>query len=291
MMTMVAVALLTGMASCAKEEENTPSEPTCLAEAFDADGATVALFSVSPSKQVRFSRGNLQFQAVTGIWRFAEHQYDMLGEANSYISADNGGWIDLFGWGTSGWESGAVAWQPWSYSTDDADYRPGGDYRNSLTGDYANADWGVYNAIENGGNRVGMWRTLTSVEWHYLLFERSGKRTKATVCDVPGMVVLPDEWTQPEGIGFTVSDMGFVNNVYTAEQWARMESAGAVFLPAAGFRYALWADYVGEWGAYWSSSWYNENAALSCVFSSDTQHPSDGEHRFYGMSVRLVKDK
>ncbi|MBP5725116.1 MAG: hypothetical protein J6X18_16275, partial [Bacteroidales bacterium] len=123
------------------------------------DGAILAEFSVSDSTKVYFSQGNLQYQASTGTWRFAEHQYDMIGSDNSNISSSYSGWIDLFGWGTSGWNSGANAYQPYSTSTSYSDYYPGGSYSNDLTGSYANADWGVYNKISNGGNSAGMWRT------------------------------------------------------------------------------------------------------------------------------------
>lgn len=70
-------------------------------------------FSVSPNKLVYFSKGNLQYQASTNTWRFAENQWDYVGDAtegnvymddvkcnNSYISQTYNGWIDLFGWGT-----------------------------------------------------------------------------------------------------------------------------------------------------------------------------------------------
>ena len=55
-------------------------------------------FSVSSNKQVLFSKGNLQYQADPGSWRFAENQYDVIGEGNGDIAADYTGWIDLFGW-------------------------------------------------------------------------------------------------------------------------------------------------------------------------------------------------
>ena len=70
-----------------------------------------------------------------------------------------------------------------------------------------------------------------------------------------------------------------------------MENAGAVFLPAAGVRYAIFPDYEGVYGAYWSSSRYDANAAFTLVFSDDLEHPSSGEHRAYGLSVRLVTDE
>ena len=128
-------------------------------------GALSGEFSVASGRTVHFSQGNLQYQASTGTWRFATNQWDVVGSQSAYysdyygnvtgsdnanISSSYSGWIDLFGWGTSGWNSGANCYQPWSTSTDSSDYYPGGSYTNNLTGAYANADWGVYNAISNG---------------------------------------------------------------------------------------------------------------------------------------------
>lgn len=54
------------------------------------------------------SPGNLQYQASTGIWRFAEHQYDYIGSGNENISTSYSGWIDLFGWGTGRYNGQSV---------------------------------------------------------------------------------------------------------------------------------------------------------------------------------------
>lgn len=80
------------------------------------------VFSVSADKQVSFSKGNLQYQASTNTWRFAENQTDYIGNSNSNISATYDGWIDLFGWGTSGFDNtsndpAAQRYQPWSSAT------------------------------------------------------------------------------------------------------------------------------------------------------------------------------
>ena len=64
-------------------------------------------FSVSSTKKVMFSKGNLQYQANPGTWRFAENQYDVIGADNGNIASDYTGWIDLFGWGT--WGSNSCA--------------------------------------------------------------------------------------------------------------------------------------------------------------------------------------
>ena len=74
---------------------------------------------------------------------------------NALISPTYSGWIDLFGYGTSGWNSGANEYQPYSTNDNPDDYLLGYDALN-LTGEYAKADWGVYNKISNGGNKENL---------------------------------------------------------------------------------------------------------------------------------------
>lgn len=259
---------------------------------FDANGASNALFSVSSSKKVHFSMGNLQYQASTGTWRFAQHQYDCIGSANSPISSSYSGWIDLFGWGTSGWNSGVTCYQPWATSTSYSDYYPGGSYTNNLTGSYANADWGVYNRISNGGNQTGMWRALTKDEWLYLISYRtnaSSKRGAATVNGMAGLVLLPDSWVLPSGLTFNPSMNSFSSNTYTVSQWSQMEDNGALFLPAAGGRNGNGVYYAGTIGYYWSSTYSDEMYARYMGFYSGGVGMGNYD-RCYGFSVRLVKD-
>lgn len=97
------------------------------------------LFSTSANTKCNIAKSNLQFHCLNKEWRFAPNAYDVIGNDNSNIAENYNGYIDLFGFGTSGWNSGAVCYQPWSSSTNDADY-----INHDLTGDYANADWGVY---------------------------------------------------------------------------------------------------------------------------------------------------
>ena len=254
------------------------------------NGAIKAAFSISDSKQIYFSQGNLQYQASTGTWRFAEHQYDIIGSDNSNISSSYTGWIDLFGWGTSGWNSGANEYQPYSTSTSTSDYCPGGDYTNNLTGSYANADWGVYNKISNGGNQAGLWRTLTYSEWKYVILNRTDARYlrgTAIVNGVNGLILLPDNWTLPTGVTFTYGEDGWSQNTYSASDWSKMEANGAVFLPAAGGRHGV--RNVGSDGAYWSSSADEFNGAYGLIFGSDIVGMGS-YYRYYGYSVRLVQD-
>lgn len=62
----------------------------------DDEGVLPGSFSVSATRQVRFSQGNLQYKASNNTWRFAEYQYEYVGNANSNISSSYNGWIDLF---------------------------------------------------------------------------------------------------------------------------------------------------------------------------------------------------
>ena len=263
--------------------------------AFDLDWASKKRFSVSATKSVRFSRGNLQYNAALDKWRFATQQYQIIGDSNSNIAADYDGWIDLFGWGTSGWNSGANAYQPWDAGTTYTDFYPGGYDTVNLTGDYANADWGVYNRISNGGNKTGKWRTLTLAEWEYLLGEnamRSGKWGLATIDgSLIGMVLLPDDWVQPGGVTFTAGYANSYNtNTYTSEQWQEMESAGALFLPSAGYREGTTIKELDNYGLYWSTTYYDNVQAASIGFSNSSPNFHGSSLRNLGFSVRLVKD-
>ena len=240
------------------------------------DGVLPGAFSVSATQQVHFSQGNLQYQASTNTWRFAEHQYDYVGSANSNISSTYSGWIDLFGWGTGN--------NPTLASTGSADYS-------------SFVDWGG-NAISNGGNAAHQWRTLTRSEWAYLLNTRtnaSSKRGTGNINGVGGLIILPDSWTQPSGCpqfnpGLASSYYDWSHNSYTLAQWAQMEAAGAVFLPAAGGRYGTNVDYVGHNGLYWSSTPNNENYADNMNFGSGGLLAAFSYNRYYGYSVRPVQD-
>lgn len=257
-------------------------------------GAIKAAFSVGEGKQVYFSQGNLQYQASTGIWRFATNQWEAIGEGNMNIAEDYDGWIDLFGWGTSGWNSGANEYVPYATSSNILDY-----CSKSLTDSYSNADWGVYNKIVNGGNQTGLWRVLTKNEWDYLCKNRPDAANRcgiANVNGVNGMVILPDNWILPDGLSFTggvastdaIENFQTINN-YNLFQWTQMEKNGAVFLPSTGYRHGLEIRNVEAVGYYYSSSWSFEGYVYSMHFASDKIIINDYRCD-YGRSVRLVQD-
>lgn len=263
-------------------------------------------FTVNNSNnKVYFAKGNLQYQASTNTWRIAENQWDyvggtdseeqqhfgnVLGSSNNNVSSTYSGWIDLFGWGTSGYNHGAVCYQPWSTDANDLRYRAYGDPTKNLYDSDGRADWG-YNAISNGDNTEHVWRTLTWEEWNYIFNTRTGADSKyghGKVNGVNGMILLPDDWTLPDGLSFTSGDSNW-GNVYTAEQWVQMEANGAVFLPAAGMRDGNEISDLESDGNYWSSSKHNNQEAYQLYFGIGIIDPAASEHRFYGYSVRLVR--
>jgi hypothetical protein len=258
------------------------------------DNALSGLFSVSPMEQVRFSPGNLQYQASTNTWRFAENQFDVVGSDNSLISSNYDGWIDLFGWGTSGYDG----CEPYLTSSDVSLYARGMD---SIVG--TNWDWGVFNTIVNGGNRVNLWRLLTREEWMYLFYYRQNALDKIAVgCidGVNGLILLSDDFVLPDSLEFVcdfADDSGEdffcqINN-YTIAEWRKMEMAGAIFFPAAGGRLNKQSWYTGVTGYYWSATAFEyDSISVYCMGFDSSRAVAEGlSNRSNGRSVRLVRRK
>ena len=262
------------------------------------NGILPGLFSISETQQVHFSQGNLQYQASTNTWKFADNQYDYIGATNSNLSSTYSGWIDLFAWGTSGYNHGANCYQPWSTSTYHGDYFAYGDWSYNLYDQTGKADWG-YNRIINGSNTENMWRTLTDSEWTYVINNRytsSGIRyAKARVDGVGGIILLPDNWNSSiYNLNNTNNENAdFDTNVITASVWVNtLEYNGAVFLPSAGYRsYGTIVEFIGVVGKYWSGTRNTaDNVANDIYFNADEINTNGNEHRCNGCSVRLVQD-
>ena len=272
------------------------------------EGAAGGIFSVSSTQCVWFSKGNLQYKASTNTWRFAENTWDYVGStgevyegiqggtvngsSNNMISSTYSGWIDLLGWGTSGYDHGAVCYQPWSIDQVYYYYEAYGNSYYNLYEETGLADWG-YNPIANGGNTENIWRTPTIEEWDYLFNIRytiSGIRyAKARVNGVNGVILVPDNWQN----GFyslsntNTTNASFYNNVISQSTWTNtLEAKGAVFFPAAGDRCGQeLIRYVGNIGFYWSAT-YN----CDFVFSDSGASLSHNASGWSGESVRLIQN-
>lgn len=249
------------------------------------------VFSVDTARIVYFSSGNLQYKASGNTWCFAEHQWDYLGNNGQDSDAQNVD-RDLFGWGTSGYNHGAVCYHPWSTSVESSDYHVYGKPKYDLCDSIRTADWG-YNAIINGGNVQNVWRTLTDDEWTYIFTTRytpSGIRyAKAKVNDVTGLILLPDDWKVDYYTLNSTDTPGasFDSNVISASQWDKLEQHGAVFLPTAGYRneFGIWKSV----GNYWSASHIYAGGAHAIYFSGQYVSMNYFNSRSLGASVRLVR--
>lgn len=206
-----------------------PSSP----KSTSSNGALCGLFSVGENKKIRFSMGNLQFHPKNYEFRFALHQWDIIGEANARITPNYDGWMDLFGYGTSGYMGcePTERHRPGSSDQNDSQY-PQIDICNT------NYDWGQYNPIVNGGNKEGLWRTLTHDEFDYLWAGRANAeqlKAKANIEGKNGVILLPDDFYEHRvRIPFDCTPDNFTGNTYSFEQWSILEAVGAVFLPVAG---------------------------------------------------------
>ena len=276
---------------------------TTLSSPFPPTGELNGAFSVSPTQQVQFSPGNLQYQASTNKWRFAQQQWEFVGEGNKNIAANYYGWIDLFGWGTSGHDHGAVCFQPWSTSSSYSDYNAYGGNNYNLNDQTGLADWGS-NTIYHNGNATEGWRTLTADEWNYLLNSRntpSGMRFAKVqlhvvndLDDTPvnGIVVFPDNWVDDGLIGHPNDVSAFyTSNLIFLNDWKEeYESKGVVFLPAAGRRLGMYYYKDDQQhGYYWSASKYDYR--ISHLYFSESEFGAYLSYRYYGYSVRLVRAK
>ncbi|MBP5364521.1 MAG: hypothetical protein J6Y82_01170 [Bacteroidales bacterium] len=318
------------------------------------EGAINGIFSISPTKKVYFSKGNLQFcrnkgshmtadnKLLKGTWRFAENQYDYIGIINDISRREifeivendyykeiynKEGYFDSFGWATSGYDNTkndkqAIHFHPWSpcffvkkiktrnieyedtttvvynriYNNDGFGPTPREKVNNNLTYNNRYYDWGVYNAISNGGDKPGLWRTLTADEFLYLTWQRPNAQELITIGIVNGqfgLILMPDNWVRHDSIKIVpfadvkynkisfsdsfdtidkfeiydfseIKDVFSGENVYSKEQWTELESLGCVFLPGNG--------------SYWTSTSYDNGFALTSYW-------------FYCMSVKRSKIK
>lgn len=277
---------------------------------FTETGVSKCSFNVNAGgSQIQFSAGNLQAKRTRdGAWtyhfQFAPHQYDAIGSTNGSAIGNKNQWFDLFGYGTSGYTAGQTARLPNSVSTNDTHY-----YASAIYNTYS--DWGKYlnfyypsykifygNADAHSEN----WRTLKNEEWTFLL-NRSGKSGLATVSGIRGLLLLPDsdeegnDWVNneyiPEGISFTATFSNYSTNNYSVSDWDKLEAAGAIFLPATGYRSGTAVSNL-TYGYYWSSSAPTSNPrvylpAPALVITSGSVATAYTK-RSWGCAVRLVVD-
>lgn len=265
-------------------------------------------FSVANAGQVQkvvFAPGNLQYHCLNNEWRFAPNQYDALLQDNENIANTFDGWIDLFGYGTSGWNSGVSAYMPYSASVSSSDY-----IWQYFTGQYTRCDWGIYNSIynpkTNSTDPPSTWNVFLDSYISYMMNSRpastvgntpNARYVKCTVNGVPGMIVFPDIYTHPANVpvpsSINVNVVQYSDNVYSISEWEEMENAGCIFFPASGYRNGtVFNDSTayGPVGRYWTGQPSN-GVGKSRYFNFDQANlnPANNDFTYYGFAVRLIK--
>jgi hypothetical protein len=239
---------------------------------------TNGLFSVSATKKVYFSKGNLQLVGEN-TFQFAENQWDYFGSNQS----DNH--RDLFCWGA-------------------------GNNPNLTTGNSTFTDWGDNTYLQATLGKG--WRTMTKDEFVYVFNTRAsgssvfgiadGRYTMATIntdgTGVKGLILFPD------GITIEASEVttaGAINGngtmtQCTTAQWAALAKKGCVFLPAGGYflpANGAGAGY-GDITDYWTSTAADAsnayNLGLNFAFPGAIVNTAGTLGYKYGCSVRLVID-
>ena len=244
------------------------------------------LFTINTDgKKVAFAPGNLQYKAseTTYKWRFAEHQIDYVGKW------DTSNWVDLFGYGR--------------YTGDTPDPLYTYSYYNDYIWD--DADFTKESLLVDECQRGYDWRTLSGGpdgEWQYIFNTRSASPLgdqsearffKANINDIFCVILLPDSYTHPDGVavplGINLSN-GRVNTV-TDSDWAKMEAAGCVLLPAAGLRILTGVSYAGQKGYYHTSTPHNTDKeyARMLSFQKGETKPEDYGFTYIGTAARLVR--
>ena len=239
------------------------------------------VFSVSDSKKVSFSKGNLQatYDGSNWTWAFAANQWDYIGNAagNTMVTATSpfiseNATVDLFGWvgASSNWADNVN-----QYGITSSSATNNTDGYGNVADETLKSDWGTL--IGSG------WRTLSMDEWTYLLNTRTvnggtGENKSYTLNKTVNgkrcLVLYPDNYT---------------GAVYSGSDWASFEAAGCVFLPAAGWRNGTTIDNINDRGYYWSSSSHNTTAAKRLFFAAGLELTGDNS-RAFGFSVRLVRE-
>ena len=237
---------------------------------------TNGLFSVSATKRVYFSKGNLQLVGEN-TFQFAENQWDYFGSNQS----DNH--RDLFSWGA-------------------------GNNPNQTTGNSTFTDWGDNTYLQATLGKG--WRTMTKDEFGYVFNTRAsgssvfgtanGRYTTATIntdgTGVKGIILFPDGITIAAD---EVTTAGTINGTSTLTQctkaqWAALAEKGCVFLPAAGFILSGTGIGHGDIADYWTSTAADASIAYNLGLNFGAPGAvvnTAGTLRYnYGLSVRLVID-
>lgn len=229
------------------------------------------LYSVSPTKQVQFTRGNLYWSGKE--WRLEREQTDHTEAWNTFH-------VDHLKWTRTAEASYALDFNETDLSIDDHLFCDGSDAAHMLT-------------IEGENDLY----CLSMDEWRYLADQRCGGyygavahwRFPVSVAGVDSCVVFsPDDYT------------GTIAESYTAEEFALTEADGLVCLPPMQ-RMDETYPYGRMTPTYWSATPYvrqtlagNYQTARNFFFYTNNGQSHfnevDNDMRYTGLGIRLARE-
>ena len=320
-----------------KEVESVPTAWKPARKAARKVVASLPYFTTNrkTNKKVVFAPGNVQGTITVAAnstdkvgsansWRFAEHQYDALGDCSGNRLEKVGDPIDLFAWvGESATKSYStnqrygVLW-PVRSSGQNGGSHPEkvkyswADLFNGVT--YPANTWRLFNGDKEGEE--------TKTETEVLTTSRGVPymSTKATIKDgssvvARGLILFPDNYVHPYGVkalvkyGVEADIKGchYAENELTLAEWDLLEKVGGcAFLPVTGVRSLVssamdTSKYFGE-AAYWND-FSNSTSQAAGMMVSDTDYcpdtfadsktniaPRKSINRANGLAVRLIRD-
>lgn len=212
------------------------------------DGALKGVFSVSATKKVVFSKGNLQKvkNGDTWTWKFADDQKNYFGVSQTEENKDM----------------------------------------------FAYNEWADATSLINAG-----WYVMSQEEWEHVINDRSVSNTLPLInkrCilakvdgTVTGLILFPDNYIHPEGTDFNASSA--YEATVSLDGWQKMENAGCVFIPAAGYNNGNWNN-VGSAVAVSSSTEKDGTAYYTPYFTSGNFNLDDNSWQTTLTSVRMVRE-
>ena len=224
-------------------------------------GALPGEFSVSATKKVYFSKGNLWADGNNAL-HFEDAQWKTTPASNGSKNASH------------------VSHFIWSDKVPDA-------VGNFYSGSNLFCDEANKQSVDGSGK---IYYALSTNEWQYLFktrtMEKGGARYEyltssgITVEGVTfkGVVLFSDDFTEQKTWKET----------YTT--WKALNDAGVVFLPAAGYRVGFNVNNVGGYGYYWSSTALGGSDAYCVSFESNDVSPDRSGMRSISSSVRLITE-
>ena len=121
----------------------------------------------------------------------------------------------------------------------------------------------------------------------------NARYAKAIVAGVKGVILFPDEYVHPDGVMdlSKINDhaANFTDNTLNQNSFGLMQTNGAVFLPAAGYRAGTNVAVAGTNAHYWSATPYGTIGAYSVdVRDGFMSVIYANPYRYRGKCVRLV---